>query len=113
MSDSSKLGRIMGNAKKMGLLDFDAVHDLPTKDAKRKEVMRRCQEIYNSAADRIDKNATPAPDHHAQVKCLELWARLMQLFGEDKLEEQQEVDMHKIAEAFRSLGWKCEPPKAA
>lgn len=116
MSHSSKIGRLHGNALKGGLLDFFAVADLATKDEKRKQMLARVQEIYDSSADRqrATKNEVFGdPDHHAQVKCVELAARLMNLFAEDKSDEGNEVDMHKIAEAFRSLGWKCEPPKAA
>lgn len=116
MSDSSKIGRLMGSAKAAGLLNFADVSKLESKQAKREQMLARTQQIYDSAASR--QRATkdelyPDPDHHAQVKCVELASRLMDLFGADDDSERRQADIQQVAELFRSMGWKVEPPKAA
>ena len=115
MSHSSQLGRLHGNAVKQALLDFDAVFDLPTKEAKRKQMARRCQEIYASAAarERATKNEVYSdPDHHAQVKCIELVSRLMNLFVADVSDqdesERREIGLEHLAGLMREAGYRVE-----
>jgi hypothetical protein len=116
MSDSSKIGRLMGNAKQGGLLDFADVSKLATKAEKREQMLGRCQEIYRSAAERVRSSKGGEysdPDEHARIKCVELASRLMDLFGADDDSERRQADIMQVAELFRSMGWKVEPPKAA
>jgi hypothetical protein len=114
---SSEIGRMMGNAENSGLLDFDAVADLPTKDARRKQMLKRCQEVYKAAAARERQSGKgPAfsdPDHHAQIKCVELASRLMNLFAEEQEDEKREVGIQQIVKLLREVGYEIKPPKAA
>lgn len=117
MSDNNKIGQLTSASKRAGLFNFADVAGLATKEEKRKQMLRRVQEVYEDAAKRERPTGKGDwygdPDSQARVKCIELASRLMDLFAEDKSDQDREVDMNKIAEAFRSLGWKCEPPKAA
>jgi hypothetical protein len=118
MSSSSKVGRLEGSATAAGLLSFAEVADLPTKDGKRKQMLMRCQEIYDTAGARERQSGKGAafsdPDCHAQTKCIELASRLMNLFSEEQGEgERREADIQQIAQLFRSMGWELKPPKAA
>lgn len=109
---------MIGNAESSGLLDFHLVADLPTKDAKRKQMLMRCQEVYRSAASRQRQSGKGAefadPDHHAQNKCIELASRLMNLLSHENEDgEKREADIQQIAQLFRDMGWKIEPPPKA
>lgn len=109
---------MIGSAEAAGLLDFDQVADLPSKDAKRKQMLKRCQEVYKKAGERERQSGKgPAfsdPDHHAQIKCVELASRLMNLLShENEDSEKREADIQAIVKLFRDMGWKVEPPKKA
>ena len=106
----AEISQLMGSAAAFVLLDFRNVNGLATREAKREQMLARCQEIYERADQRERQSGKGAafadPDCHAMVKCVELSAKLMGLFKDDESEsDRRETDIAAIATLLRSVGY--------
>lgn len=117
MNAKGKLGVIERGVA--ALSSFEAMADLPTFEARKRALLRKCDEAYDVAVagrNYTDKHGElhANPDGSGMVKCIELAARIMGVLSEaekrakDGEGETRAADVEQIASLLRSCGYRVE-----